>query len=110
MRYLSSWVGERSVKWSNVGRREPMRLWPSRFSRTIPRMRARDKLRCPFCPVSPRRVRTSSTLCVRSSVSSTRITPASCLKCWNKTCTTFSNRTSSPLCLSSIFDPYYTRY
>ena len=54
--------------------------------------------------------RTSSTSSVRTSASSTARTPAWCSRCWSRTSTTSSSRTSSRHCRSNTSDLYCSKF
>ena len=51
----------------------------------------------------------STTLCVHTNASNTRVTPAWCLRCSSRTCTTFSSTASSAHSLFGTSDPSYSR-
>lgn len=100
-RSLSSWAAAPLARLSSAGSAAPPRSWPSRSWRTILRMRGRARSRYRSFRASARRMPTSSILCGPLSAFSTRTTPAWSLRCWSRTFTIFSSRTSFRRCRSS---------
>ena len=72
-------------------------------------MHGKDRLRSAFYPVCPRKMLMSTISCEPMSVLLIKITLVWSLRCWNKICTTFWNRTSSNPCRSSTSGPLHIR-
>lgn len=62
------------------------------------------------CHVLARKMPMNSILFEHMSASSIKTTPVWYLRCWNKTCMTFSNRTSSALCHWNTLDQFYSKF